>query len=142
MSRRNIPARALFVDSSAWIAFFSARDQHHGAADRLIRAALKARQRLITTNLVLAEVHRLLLFRAGIKPAAAAMDHLCRGAEVQVMFAGAEHHERARAWLSRLHDQTITYADAVSFAVMESKGLNEALTFDRDFVIAGFSTGR
>jgi uncharacterized protein len=142
LSRRIADARALFVDSSAWIAFFSARDQHHDEADRAIRVAFKARRLLITTNLVFAEVHRLLLFRAGIKPAAAAVDHLCRGGDVQVVFAGSQHHERARAWLSQLDDQTITYTDAVSFAVMESERLRAVLTFDQDFVIAGFSTWR
>jgi hypothetical protein len=33
----------LFVDSSAWIALFSARDQHHGEADALFRDALGRR---------------------------------------------------------------------------------------------------
>jgi predicted nucleic acid-binding protein len=87
-------------------------------------------------------VHRLLLHRAGIKPAAAALDHLCQAEEIDVVFPSAEHHERARAWLSRLGDQTITYADAVSFAVMESARLPGVLTFDQDFVVAGFSAWR
>lgn len=139
MSRRAVVARELFVDSSAWIAFFSARDQNHANADKLVRAALKARRRLITTNLVLSEVHRLLLFRAGIRPAGAAIDHLCNSVEVEIQFTGPEHHERARKWINQLSDQVITYTDANSFAVMESRKLRDAMTFDRDFAIAGFS---
>ncbi len=139
MSRRTVAARGLFVDSSAWIAFFSARDQHHTQADRLLRTALKARRRLITTNLVLAEVHRLLLFRAGIKPAQAALDHLCQSEDAEIAFAGLEHHQRARKWISQPHDQLITYTDAVSFVVMESRKLRNVLTFDHHLAIAGVS---
>ena len=46
---------------------------------------------------------------------------------------------RAREWLDKLADQTITYTDAASFAVMEALRCTEALTFDHDFLIAGFS---
>ena len=52
-----------FVDSSAWIAFFSARDQHHADADRAFRRTVEAKRLLLTTNLVLAEIHRLFQIR-------------------------------------------------------------------------------
>ncbi len=132
------PAR-VFVDSGAWIALFSARDQHHATADHGFREALSRRIRLLTTNLVLAEVHRLLLFRAGIEPASRALDRIEASALITVEFAGAAHHRSARGWLERLHDQPITYTDAVSFAVMESAGCRTAMSFDHDFVLAGFS---
>src|SRR5271155_2245260 len=62
------PRRA-FVDSGGWIALASADDQHHGAADAVFREAARERVRLVTTNLVLAEVHRFILFRAGVRAA-------------------------------------------------------------------------
>ena len=65
-------AGRLFVDSSGWIALVSARDRHHAEAHERFEAAAAQRRRLITTNLVLAETHRLLLFRAG--PQAARRD--------------------------------------------------------------------
>ena len=54
------------------------------------------------------------------------------------MYPGAEHDAAARRWLARLADQRITYTDAVSFAVMASHRCAAALSFDRDFTIAGF----
>ncbi|MDP1822463.1 MAG: PIN domain-containing protein [Archangium sp.] len=77
---------SLFVDSGAWIAFFSSRDGHHREAERLIREALRQKIPLFTSDLVLAEVHRLLLFRAGIKPAAAALDVIDKSPSVSVHF--------------------------------------------------------
>ena len=64
---------SIFIDSSAWIALFSRRDQHHEDADRKFRAIISAKQPMVTSNLVLAEIHRLFLHRAGIKAAAASL---------------------------------------------------------------------
>ena len=132
-------SRKLFVDSGAWIALFSARDQHHVEADTLVREAIALRVPLVTTNLVLAEVHRLLLFRAGARPAMAAPTRIEDSKRMTIEFATALHHRRAREWLDKLADQTITYTDAASFAVMEALRCTDALTFDHDFLIAGFS---
>ena len=71
--RPGAPPRRAFVDSGAWIALASADDRYHGAADGVFREAVRARTSLVTTNLVLAEVHRFLLFRAGIRAALAAL---------------------------------------------------------------------
>jgi uncharacterized protein len=129
----------LFVDSGAWIALVSARDQHHAEADSMFRAATTRKIRMVTTNLVLAEVHRLLLHRAGVRPAASALDRFEASPLLTIVFAGAEHHRAARAWMARLADQPMSYTDAVSFAVMDASRCSAAMSFDHDFMLAGFS---
>jgi predicted nucleic acid-binding protein len=139
-TRSRVARRApALVDSGVWIAFARARDQHHAAADALLRAALQAGTPLLTTNLILAEVHRFVLFHAGIRPAAVLLEHLDASSGLTVVHAEADHHAAARQWLTRLGDQRITYTDAVSFAVMRSHRCAAAYTFDRDFVTAGFA---
>ena len=130
--------RAVFVDTSGWIAFFSRDDRNHVQADQLIARAIASRKQLLTSNLVLAEVHRLLLFRAGIRAAATALDKIATSPSVDLVLATRELHERARQWLDKLHDQVITLTDAISFAAMEAAHCRTAVTFDRDFWIAGF----
>jgi predicted nucleic acid-binding protein len=132
----------LFVDSGAWIALRSRRDQHHEEADRLVRHALELRITLFTTNLVLAEVHRLTLFRAGVQAAWRALDRIGASSRVTVRFADARHHPRACRWLERLAPRPVTYTDAVSFAVMEDARCRHALAFDQDFAAAGFELWR
>lgn len=132
------PAR-LFVDSGAWIALVSARDQHHAEAEAMFRAATTRRVRLLTTNLVLAETHRLLLHRAGIRPAMWVLDRVETSPLLTIVFAGEAHHRAARGWLERLADQAISYTDAVSFAVMDATGCSGVMSFDHDFLLAGFS---
>jgi predicted nucleic acid-binding protein len=126
------PAR-LFVDSGAWIALVSARDQHHAEAETMFRAASTRKVQLLTTNLVLAETHRLLLSRAGIRPAMWALDRFEASPLLRIVFVEATHHRAARAWLERLADQSI------SFAVMDATRCNGVMSFDHDFLLAGFS---
>ncbi len=134
----DLPKRA-FVDSSAWIALASADDRHHGPADAVFREASSARVRLVTTNLVFAEVHRFLLFRAGIRAAAVTLARMAAIPLLSLEHATAMHHAAGLAWLKKLDDQIITYTDAVSFAVATATRCDAVIGFDRDFVIAGFS---
>ena len=137
---KGIKARGpVLVDSGAWIALFSARDQHHIEAEHLFRDAIAGRAPMLTTNLVVAEVHRLLLFRAGQRAAATALDRIEASPRVQIEFATAAHHRSARSWLDKLAPHPVTYTDAVSFAVMESLGCAAVISFDNDFVVAGFT---
>ena len=141
-SRARKPARAgavrLFVDSGAWIALRSRRDQHHAEADRAFRTAIEKRIPLVTTNLVIAEVHRLTLFRVGIGAAQRALDRIDASPSVAVQHASKQDHQKAREWLDRLAPKPITYADAISFAVMQRAACSHVLGFDEDFAAAGF----
>ena len=134
--------RSLFVDSGAWIALANPRDQHHLDADRLFRAAAESRLGLVTTNLVVAEVHRFLLHRSDPAIAARALHQIEAARNLAIEFATPEHHRVAREWLARFSDQRITYTDAVSFAVMNARRCRAALSFDRHFAIAGFERWR
>jgi predicted nucleic acid-binding protein len=129
---------SVYVDTSAWIAFFSARDQNHAEAERLFREAVVRNIPLTTTNLVLAEIHRLILHRVGVIAAARALDRIESSARVSIVFATGAHHGVARAWLARFTDRRVTYTDAVGFAVIEDGRCIGFLSFDSDYLLAGF----
>ncbi len=129
----------VLVDSGAWIALVSANDGHHAQAEALFRSAIRHRVHLITTNLVVAETHRFLLHKAGRHAAQAVLHRMDASPLLEIEFATAAHHAGGRTWIDKLADQVLTYTDAVSFAVMESRGCTGALTFDRHFTIAGFA---
>ena len=141
IARAAAPVR-LFVDSGAWIALRSRRDQHHLEADRLFREALARGIRLLTTNLVIAETHRLTLFRAGVHPALRALERIDASKSVTIHFPTGDDHAAARRWLERLAPRAVTYTDAVSFAVMEARRCGHVLGFDQDFAAAGFTLWR
>jgi predicted nucleic acid-binding protein len=134
--------RRLFVDSGAWIALRSRRDQYHAAADRAFRAAIEQRIPLVTTNLVIAESHRQTLFRAGYQAALRALQIIDASPAITIHHASAEDHRAAREWIERLAPRPITYTDAVSFAVADATKCTHVLSFDEDFAAAGFELWR
>jgi predicted nucleic acid-binding protein len=129
----------VLVDSGAWIALVSADDGHHAEVEVLFQLAIRRRAQLVTTNLVLAETHRFLLHRAGRHAAQAVLNRIDASPLLEIEFTTAAHHATGRAWIDKLADQTLTYTDAVSFAVMQSRRCTAALTLDRHFTIAGFA---
>jgi uncharacterized protein len=131
-------ADELFVDTSAWFALADPKQRSHRMALHALRDAVERGRRMVTTNLVVAETHALLLRRVH-RDAALTFVHEMRR-EPQVVVASTLDLElRAQVdWLERFHDQDFSFADAVSFAVMTERGIRSALTLDRHFAIAGF----
>jgi len=128
----------VLVDSGVWIALVRATDRHHQEADRMLRQAVRDCIPLITTNLIVAEVHRFVLFHVGIRAATLLLDRIDASARLRIEFVTPAHHTAARQWLTTLSDQVITYTDAVSFAVMDAARCTAVMSFDHDFVTAGF----
>lgn len=118
------------------------RNQHHAEADRLFRHALSRRIPLLTTSLVVAETHRLTLFRAGVQPARRFLELIDSSPGVRIHFPAADDHTAARGWLERVGSRPVTYTDAVSFAVMEATACSHVLSFHQDFAAAGFTLWR
>jgi predicted nucleic acid-binding protein len=115
-----------------------ARDTHHREAAAAFEQVVSRRAALVTTNLVVAELHRLLLYRTGVRAANAVVQRLDGIDRLTIRFPDRSDHEAARVWLDGFPDQRVTYADAVSFAVMKAERCTSAFTFDRHFSVAGF----
>lgn len=128
----------LFVDTSAWYPLADAGHPDHDPVVDELRSRILGGARIVTTNMVVAETHVLLLRRAG-RPAAMAFLESVHQTPNQVEYATAERVATAiTGWLDVFADQSFSLADAVSFAVMDELGIREALTLDRHFATAGF----
>jgi len=131
-------AAELFVDTSAWYPLAVRRDPAHGAVAGVLRERVRRGVRVVTTNLVLAETHALLLRRTTRAAALAFLGHVGRPPNL-VVYGTPDLDARAVTdWLEAYDDQDFSLADAVSFAVMTERGITDALTLDRHFVGAGF----
>ncbi len=127
----------IFVDTSFWTAFRDRRDDRHGSATRRLKAV--GEHELITTNNVRGETWTLLRARAGHAAAIDFLDHLERSQRLSVVRVDEELERDALAWLRRHDELPYSFVDATSFAVMRAKHIRSALTFDDDFVAAGFT---
>ena len=95
--------------------------------------------RVVTTNLIVSETHALLLHRTG-RTAALHFVRTVREPPILVVASTAELERDAVAhWLTKYADQTFSFTDTVSFAVMKARKIREALTLDAHFAVAGFA---
>jgi predicted nucleic acid-binding protein len=128
----------LFVDTSAWYPAVVRTHPEHRAVAAALRQAVRQGKRLVTTNLVVAETHVLLLRRAGRDAALAFVRAAASPPNLVVASATELERVAIEEWLTRYDDQDFSFADAVSFAVMTTRGIEEALTLDHRFAVAGF----
>lgn len=116
----------------------TASDPYHHATAAVLRERVRAGARVVTTNLVLAETHALLLRRVH-RPGALTFLRSARQSPNVVVTSTTELETRATVdWIVRYDDQDFSFTDAVSFAVMTERGITEALTLDGHFAVAGF----
>lgn len=128
----------VFVDTSAWVAVIDAHDKYHAPAREAYSRLIGERRTLITTNMVIAETY-ILVRRTGGHAQAMRLLHSLRGSpRLQKVRSDAGLESRAVDILERHSDQDFSYADAVSFAIMLERGVEEAFTFDKHFAAMGF----
>jgi uncharacterized protein len=103
-----------------------------------VRTRIASGVRMVTTNLVVAETHALLLRRGGWDVALQFLWEVRREPLV-VTHSTPELEDRAvEGWLTQLQGNEVSLVRAVSFAVMEARGIREVLALDQAFADAGF----
>jgi uncharacterized protein len=131
-------AAELFVDTSAWYPLAVANHPQHTAVARALTERVRAGIRVVTTNLVIAESHALLLHRTHGTAALEFVRTVRQRPHLVVTSTPELESTAITDWLERFDDQSFSLVDAVSFAVMKNRGIEQALTLDAHFVTAGF----
>jgi predicted nucleic acid-binding protein len=121
--------RGVLWDSSAILAVLDADDaDHHRAVTVAHRIAREARPSFVT-NYIEAETHALLLRKLG---RTIAREWLLSGG-LPVLRVLPHEEERARAILASHADKDWSLCDAISFAVLDSRRVRTAFSFDHHF---------
>ena len=128
----------VFADSAYWIALINPADQLHATAQRVSRKVGAAE--IFTSEMVLVEA--LNSFSGGgawlRQLAANAVHGLRRNHHVVVQPQTAAQFEAGLRRYELSRDKAWSLTDCVSFHIMESEGIEAALTHNRHFVQAGF----
>ena len=124
-----------FADSGAILPLYLRNDQYHADAHRLWPTVGRP---VLTSNLVLVELARLLGRRAGSRFAADCIADIYASATYEIVASTREDEIEALAWMRKFTDQNIGFTDCVSFAIMRRRKIRTAFTFDRHFRLAGF----
>lgn len=125
-----MPDPRVFVDTSAWYAYFDAGDSGHRAAVAFLRGNVLP---LVTSNWVLAETLTLLRRRSGHGAAVKAGEVLRRGDLGLVERVLPEDEEEAWRIFAARADYSFSLVHCTSFALMARLGIQRAFAFDRHF---------
>jgi predicted nucleic acid-binding protein len=131
-------AREVFVDAGAWIAVINQRDEYHAEAAAFYERLLREKRPLVTTNLVIAEAYAMIRRYTGSQPAIGFLDSIRQSSRLTKVYSDAALEAEAEKTLRRYADQDFSLTDAVSFVVMQQRGITEAFAFDDHFATAGF----
>ena len=132
-------AAEIFVDTSGWFPLVDTENPAHVRIARALRDAVGKRRRIVTTNLVVAETHALIMRRIHRDAALDFLREVTRAPHVVVTSTPEYEAAAQMEWLERYADQDFSLTDAVSFSVMADRGIREALAIDHHFVVAGFA---
>lgn len=131
-------SRDVFVDASAWIAVSDRGDKYHPAASQELIRLVQGKYNLVTTNLEIAEAYILIRRTMGHAPAIRFLDSLRGSPRLERVYSDAHLEALAEGILKTHTDQSFSFADAVSFTLMQERQIPAAFTFDRHFASLGF----
>lgn len=131
MMRSRWQRLACFADTGFFYALVDAGDRWHEEAKTLLGQIQQQNRLIVTSLLVVAEAHALMLYRLG---SVVAREWLT-GVEqwVELIEVEPAHRQRVQEILSQYSDQRFTFMDAVSFAIIEAHQLPIALSTDKHF---------
>lgn len=124
---------ACFVDTSFFYAILDQSDKQHLACKAVIDEARRQARSLVSTPLVIAETHALLLYRIGQHVATPWLRDIRLW--VDVLPVSLEIEQQAIEIIQIYADQEFTFSDAVSFATIDAFKIPVALSVDKHFVI-------
>lgn len=127
------------MDSSGLIAKFLAADADHDAAEEEMRRLARKGQLFLTTNYIFDEVVTRVRRLAGFRESKRVGEAIRSSRLIRAVYVDLALEAHAWRLYLKYRDQDISFTDATSFAVMETHGLEDAFTFDRDFARVGFT---
>ena len=136
---RTIYERAVLLDTSALEAIIDQRDQYHKNAVRCLHELFDLSYPLYVTTLTISETHRRLLYKPQLDDSKAFQFLESRyDGSVNIVRPLEEDETGAIKYIGRFKDQKVTFADAISMAVMIRLGLRKIFSFDWHFTLLGF----
>ena len=127
----------VFVDTSAILALLVLSDAAHENAVEAFRKLESQRSKLITSSYVLVETYALLTRRIGLEAVQVFREDFAP--LLEAVWVDEVLHEKGLDRLLKSRSKRLSLVDAVSFEIMRAQGIDDAFSYDDDFVKAGFT---
>ncbi len=132
----------IWIDTSFLYALFARADINHTNAESIWKQILSKGITGVISNLILAELGTLLAYRFGHSTAASRIGMVLDSTIIRRVYVDSDIESGALAWWRTFGDQSFSFPDCVSFEIMRRTGMRRALSYDKDFGIAGFEQVR
>ena len=134
----------IFADSSFFIAYYDANDQYHKESSELVKKLMSYKPEIVTSDYVYDETATYLLLTHpyyGYLRAQKFDKDLIDSKKFNIIFVNDFiFHEARKIFKKYNKDKQWSFTDCTSFALMDDYGINEVLTFDKNFRQKGFKT--
>ena len=132
----------LFVDSSAYIAYYNKRDRNHARAVSLVERIRKREfgpTIIYTSDYIFDEVVTAVLLLTRNKNLAIRIGEAIRSSEItRIIKVSDDIFQEAWEMFKKYKDKLWSFTDCTSFVIMKRKGIRTAFTFDEHYKEAGF----
>jgi len=131
--------RKVFVDTGAWYALKNRKDPHHSDAVIFFKSLPETDTICYTSDYVIDETITLTRVRLNNHQAATTLaQELLSEQAAKIIYAAPIYLPRALDIFKKFSDQSFSFTDCTSFAIMESLKIDEALAFDHHFSFEKF----
>jgi predicted nucleic acid-binding protein len=130
--------KKVFADAGYWIALFNPRDRLHDKA--VLVAKTLGNNKIITSQIVLLEfLNHYASFGSHFRRGAVkVVKNLQQDTQIEIVAQTSDQFESALALYAQRLDKSWGLSDCISFQIMQSQGIVEALAYDEHFAQAGF----
>jgi predicted nucleic acid-binding protein len=133
-------SRTVFIDTSGFYALLVQSDAKHPKAVKILHQASKDKQSFVTSDYVLDETATLLLSRGLAHLVPGVFDAVFASSACSVAWMDQERFLKTRAFFLKYAEHAWSFTDCASFIIMKEMKLSSALTTDRHFQEAGFTS--
>lgn len=127
-----------FLDAAFVIALETTDDQNHSAALKFWKIFQRSPTPLITTSFVLDEIATFFNSRDRHEKAVEVVENFLKSKAVELIHVDETLFQLGWEYFVKHADKRYSLTDCISFVVMKNRQIQEALTFDKHFVQAGF----
>jgi len=130
--------KRIFIDTSGFLALEDESDEHHEKAIRFRdQEILRDHCECITTSYILDETLTLIRIPLSIQASIEFSKKIRRRQIVKILSVCKQIEDKALDLFENYDDKTFSFTDCVSFVVMQDLRIQEAFTFDEQFVQVG-----
>jgi len=132
--------KRVFIDTSAWIDLMNSNERHHTAAVTFHKSLAPMTLRITSWGIV-SETFTWIRYHIGDREASrwlTVKDSLENQGFLQVIYLDTQMEAGVRKVIGRYHDQKLSYVDAFTIALIQSRpDIDAVFAFDHHLTLAG-----